>query len=186
MNRPLVIVIVAVAVILAAAAAYIYSRRRRSQLLRERFGPEYDRLVGQEKSVQRAEGVLQFREKAREKLEIRPLSRAQQADFANRWNEAQAQFVDEPGQAVSIADHLVSEVMQARGYPVDNFAHRAEIVSVDHPVVVQNYRVAHEIAIRQGAGQTNTEDLRQAMVHYRLLFNELLKDSLIERKEARG
>ncbi len=182
-----VILIVATVVIVAAGAAYFYWSKRRSKQLREHFGPEYDRVVGQEKSVRHAEGVLEFREKAREKLEIRPLSRADQVTFANRWATVQREFVDDPQQAVSQADRLVSEVMQVSGYPMASFEQRAEIISVDHPVVVQNYRSAHEIALRQ-RNQASTEDLRKAMVHYRSLFDELLQEIHTEnaatRKEA--
>jgi len=187
MNHPaLVIGIVVAALILIAVAAYAYSRQRRTQTLRSRFGPEYDRVVGEEKSVRRAEGVLEFREKKRKTLPIRELSRADQVAFEQRWHGVQSRFVDDPSGAVLLADALVSEVMVARGYPVADFEQRAEIVSVDHPVVVQNYRTAHEIALRQKQGRATTEDLRKAMVHYRTLFDELLRSATLERKEARG
>jgi hypothetical protein len=188
MNQTSVIVVVVVvaAVILAAIAAYLYSRQRRTRLLRQRFGPEYDRVVGQEKDVRRAEGVLQFRERAREAFQIRSLSRTDQARYASDWNAVQRRFVDDPPGAVLEADRLVSEVMEACGYPVASFEQRAEIVSVDHPVVVQNYRIAHQIALQQGKGEATTEDLRKAMVHYRSLFDELLQGSVRERKEASG
>jgi hypothetical protein len=189
MNHTVLIVLIVAVVILAAAAAYSYSRERRSRLLREHFGPEYDRVVGQQKSVRKAEGVLQFREKARETLEIRPLSHDDQASFATEWTAVQQRFVDDPARAVLRADQLVSQVMEARGYPVASFEQRAEIVSVDHPMVVQNYRIAHEISLRHEKGGASTEDLRKAMVHYRSLFDELLEDTYTERterKEARG
>jgi hypothetical protein len=186
MNHPAVIVLIVAVVIGVAAAAYFYARQRRSKLLREHFGPEYDRVVRQEKNVRRAEGVLEFREQARETLEIRELSRTDQAAFAEHWHAVQRQFVDDPTGAVVQADRLVSQVMEARGYPIAKFEQRAELISVDHPVVVQNYRAAHEIALRQTKGRATTEDLRKAMVHYRSLFDELLKNSLINRKEALG
>jgi hypothetical protein len=172
--------------LVAAVAAWFYSRQRRSRLLRERFGPEYDRVIRQEGNVRRGEGVLEFREKKREKLEIHPLSAAARSDFANRWNTVQGQFVDDPGGSVTEADRLVSEVMESRGYPVINFEERAEIVSVDHPLVVENYRAAHQIAVGRSRGQTTTEGLRKAMVHYRSLFEELLEDTAMERKEVRA
>ena len=186
MNHPAVVILIVAVVILAAVAAYFYSRERRSRLLREHFGPEYDRVVGQQKSVRQAEGVLQFRERARETLEIRPLSRTDQVAFSKEWTAVQQQFVDDPARAVLRADQLVSQAMEARGYPVASFEQRAEIVSVDHPTVVQNYRTAHEISLRQEKGRASTEDLRKAMVHYRSLFDELLEDTYTERKEARG
>jgi hypothetical protein len=180
----LIAVIVAVAVI--AVISFVLARKRRSQQLRERFGPEYDRVVQKEGEVRRAEGVLEMRAKRREKFEIRPLSSANRADFAERWRMVQSQFVDDPKGSVSRADQLVSELMAARGYPMADFEQRVEDISVDHPIVVQNYRAAHDIALRHGRGQASTEDLRKAMVHYRSLFEELLSDSLPERKEARA
>ena len=180
----LIAVIVAVAVI--AVISFVLARKRRSQQLRERFGPEYDRVVKKEGEVRRAEGVLEMRAKRREKFEIRPLASANRADFAERWRMVQSQFVDDPKGSVSRADQLVSELMAARGYPVADFEQRVEDISVDHPIVVQNYRAAHDIALRHGRGQASTEDLRKAMVHYRSLFEELLSDSLPERREARA
>ena len=180
----LIAVIVAVAVI--AVISFVLSRKRRSQQLRERFGPEYDRVVKKEGEVRRAEGVLEMRAKRREKFEIRALPSAKRADFAGRWRVVQSQFVDDPKSSVSRADQLVSELMAARGYPMADFEQRVEDISVDHPVVVQNYRAAHDIALRHGRGQASTEDLRKAMVHYRSLFEELLSDSLPERREARA
>jgi hypothetical protein len=182
-------VIVIFAVILPVAVAilgWLYWRKRRSKVLRERFGPEYDRVVLQEGNVRKGEGVLEWRARKREQLRIVPLSSTVCSDFANRWTKVQSRFVDDPKGAVADADQLVSEVMHARGYPMANFEQQAEVISVDHPVVVQNYRVAHEIALRHSRGQVSTEDLRKAMVHYRSLFEELLEESLPERKEARG
>jgi hypothetical protein len=186
MNHPAIIILIVAAVIVVAAAAYFYSRQRRSKLLREHFGPEYDRVVRQERNVRRAEGVLEFREGAREALEIRELSQADRGAFWEHWNAVQRQFVDDPAGAVVRADQLVIQVMEARGYPIAEFEQRAELISVDHPVVVQNYRAAHEIALRQTKGRASTEDLRKAMVHYRSLFDELLNNSVINRKEKLG
>jgi hypothetical protein len=184
MNHPGVVILIVAVVVLAAAVAYYYSRQRRTRLLREHFGPEYVRVLNKERSVRRAEGVLEFREQARESLDIRPLSREDQVTFAEQWNEVQRHFVDDPSGTVVEADRLVNQVMAARGYPLANFEQRAELLSVDHPVVVQNYRAAHEIAQRQSQNKVTTEDLRKAMVHYGSLFNELLKDSAVERKNA--
>jgi len=172
--------------LIAAVAAWFYSRQRRSRLLRARFGPEDDRVIRQEGNIRRGEGVLEFRERKREKLEIRPLSAAARSDFASRWNTVQGQFVDDPGGSVTEADRLVSEVMQTRGYPMSDFEERAEIISVDHPTVVENYRAAHQIASGRTRGQITTEGLRKAMVHYRSLFDELLHESSMERKEIRA
>jgi hypothetical protein len=180
------LVAVILAVIVIAVISFVVARKRRSQRLRERFGPEYDRVVKKEGEVRRAEGVLEMRAKRREKFEIRPLSAASRADCAERWRIVQSQFVDDPKGSVLRADQLVTELMAARGYPVADFEQRVEDISVDHPVVVQNYRAAHDIALRHSRGQASTEDLRKAMVHYRSLFQELLTDSLPERKEARA
>lgn len=136
-----VVVVVAVAVIV-----FILSRKRRSQQLRQRFGPEYDRVVKKEGEVRRAEGVLEMRAKRREKFTLRPLPEASRLDFAERWRAVQAQFVDEPAGSVSQADALVNELMAARGYPMSDFEQQAADISVDHPMVVENYRAAHAIA----------------------------------------
>ena len=181
MSLVVVVVIVAVAV---AAVAFFASRKRRSRKLRERFGPEYDRVLRKEGDARKAEGVLEFREKRREKFIIRPLPAADKSGFTTRWNEVQARFVDDPTGAVTVADSLVTEVMQARGYPIGEFDQRAADISVDHPLVVENYRAAHEIATRHSTGKASTEDLRRAMVHYRVLFQELLEDRQTYKKGA--
>src|ERR1700751_4404876 len=177
-NRMVVLIAgLVIAVVVIAAIAFVTSRRRRSQKLRERFGPEYDRVVKQEGDPRKAEGVLEFRQKRREKYKIHPLSPAERSSFEVRWNEVQARFVDDPRGAVTVADSLVTDVMQARGYPIGEFDQRAADLSVDYPRIVENYRAAHEIALRHSAGKASTEDLRQAMVHYRALFQELLHEN---------
>ena len=176
MNSQAVILLVVIAAIVVAALVFLRARKRRSQNLREQFGPEYDRVVRKEGDVHKGERMLEFREKHRKTLEIRPLSQADQGKFSNRWNEVQSRFVDDPSGAVALADGLITEVMQARGYPTTDFTQRAADISVDHPIVVENYRAAHDIAERRSRGETSTEDLRQAMVHYRALFTELLEE----------
>ena len=186
-QRTMSIIVAAIVVIaVLAVIAWLYSRRRRSSLLRERFGPEYERVVRDKGDVRKAEGVLEWRAKEREQLRIVPLSSPVRSDFSTRWMRVQSRFVDDPKGATTDADQLVTEVMHARGYPMTDFEKQVEIISVDHPVVVQNYRSAHEIALRHGRGQASTEDLRKAMVHYRTLFDELLEEPLPERREARG
>jgi hypothetical protein len=181
-----ILIAVIAAVIVIAIVSFLVARKRRSQNLREKFGPEYDRVLKEEGEVRKAEGVLELRARRREKFELRDLPEPRRAEFAERWRMVQEKFVDDPKGAVSRADGLIGELMAARGYPVADFEQRAADISVDHPVVVQNYRVAHEIALRHGRGQASTEDLRKAMVHYRSLFDELLENSLPERKEARA
>jgi len=183
-SRQVLLIVVVIAVIAIAAVAIVMMRKRRSLKLRERFGPEYDRVVKQEGDVNKGEGVLAFREKRRAELKIRTLSPADRSSFLQRWNEVQGQFVDDPKGAVTVADSLVSEVMQARGYPVGNFEQRSADLSVDYAKVVDNYRAGHDIALRHSRGQASTEDLRQAMVHYRTLFEELLGRDEPQRKGA--
>jgi hypothetical protein len=158
-----------------AVAVWIYLQKRRSQQLRNRFGPEYDRVVEQSRDRRRAETELESREKRVERLHIRSLSANDLRRFTEGWRSVQGQFVDDPKGAVREADQLVGEVMNARGYPVGDFEQRAADISVDHPHIVENYRAAHGIAVRDQRGEVNTEDLRQALVYYRGLFEELLE-----------
>ena len=172
MNQPLLIGIIAAIVIVGIVAMFV-SRRRRSEHLKEHFGPEYHRAVVEAGSPSKAEAELAKREKRVEKLDIRPLSPAEREDFGRRWTEVQARFVEDPPRAVAFADALLGEVMKARGYPVSDFDQRAGDISVEHPQVVDHYRTAHDIALRHERGEAGTEDLRQAMIHYRALFEEL-------------
>jgi hypothetical protein len=169
--------VIALAVVLAiAAAVWFYMQKQRTQRLRSKFGPEYDRTIRSEGDARHAERVLQDRQKRIERIEIRPLSGEEQDRFARAWEQEQANFVDQPRQAVRNADRLVKEVMETRGYPMGDFEQRAADVSVDHPVVVENYRVAHLIAERDEQDIVGTEELREAMIHYRALFADLLHD----------
>src|SRR5213082_3491604 len=170
-------IILAVVVAGIAVGAFLFVRRRRSENLRKQFGPEYKRAVDQYGDQRKAEAALAEREKRVRKLEIRGLTADEQNKFSDNWKKAQAHFVDAPSPAVSEADGLVKELMLARRYPIGEFEQRAADVSVDHPDVVYNYRNAHEIAERNKSGKATTEDLRQAMVHYRSLFEELLETS---------
>jgi hypothetical protein len=179
------VIIVAVIVVLLAIGLFFLWQRRRTQNLQEQFGPEYKRAVDQYGDQRKAEADLAAREKRVRKLEIRALAPGEQSRFTEAWKTTQARFVDEPSQAVRDADSLVKEVMQARGYPVGDFEQRAADVSVDHPNVVINYRAARDIAARNNSGNATTEDLRQALVHYRSLFEELLEPiETVTRKEA--
>jgi hypothetical protein len=168
------VVILIVAVIVVAAAVAGMSMRRRSSRLQSTFGPEYDRTVEQSKNRREAESELAEREKRRKHLDIRPLSAEARDSYTERWRQASADFVDSPAAAVSRADALLIEVMRDRGYPMDDFEQRAADVSVDHPEVVQRYREGHRLSQRAATGSASTEDLRQAMQHYRELFDELL------------
>ena len=174
------IIILAIVVVLIAVAAFFYFRRRRSEDLRKQFGPEYKRAVKQYGDQHKAEAELAEREKRVRKLDIRGLTRDEKNRFAENWKKTQTRFVDAPSPAVSEADGLVKELMLARRYPIGEFEQRAADISVDHPDVVNNYRNAHEIAERNKSGKATTEDLRQAMVHYRSLFEELLEPRAAE------
>lgn len=168
-------VLLVVAAIVIVGALLIVRRNRRSDGLRERFGPEYDRAVNQLGGRGEAESELETRRKRVEQLPIRPLSSLDQERFATDWTTTQAQFVDEPSEAINDADRLVAELMQTRGYPVGNFEQRAADISVNYPNVVKHYRAAHTIALDNERGAADTETLRQAMVHYKALFEELLE-----------
>jgi len=170
------LVVAAVVIVAVAAVAWIYMQKQRTKRLRSRFGPEYDRTVRTEGDSRHAERVLEQREKRIEHFEVKPLSEEQRQKFAQAWQQEQARFVDQPRVAVKNANRLVTEVMKARGYPMGDFEQRAADVSVDHPVVVENYRVAHSIAVRDSSENVGTEALREAMIHYRSLFADLLHD----------
>jgi len=177
---PKIMMWIGVALVVAAAVAgWFVWRKRRTEQLRTRFGPEYDRAVQKTGDVRRAEAALEERRRRVERLHIRALAPEAADRFAISWQRVQAQFVDDPNGAIVQADRLVGEVMTARGYPVGDFDRRVEDISVDHPDVVMNYRAARDIADQHSRGQATTEDLRQAMVHYRSLFRDLL-----ERAEA--
>jgi hypothetical protein len=168
----IVLAIVALAVILAIA--WGIGRQRRTATLREQFGPEYDRTLGEFDDRRAGESELESRRSRREGLDIRPLDPAMRQRYAEEWEGVQSRFVDDPGIAVTEADGLIVRVMRDRGYPIDDFDQRAADISVDHPRVVEHYREAHEIADRSKNGRATTEDMRKAVVHYRVLFAELL------------
>jgi len=168
----------ALTVAVVATVAEEKRRRARSDRLRERFGPEYLRLVTESDSTRHAESELEAREIRRQELDIRPLAPAARQRFANEWQALQASFVDDPGRAVRHADRLVERVMIECGYPIEDFDHRAADVSVDHPELVAVYRAAHQIYESYGRGTATTEDLRHAIVDYRALFDELLAPQL--------
>src|SRR5204862_5266985 len=159
-------------------------RRRRSEILSKDFGPEYKRALHQYGDQSKAEAELTARKERVSKLEIRTLTAEERSRFSDVWKKTQGRFVDEPSRAVTDADGLVKEVMRARGYPVGDFEQRAADVSVDHASVVTNYRAAYHIAGRNKSGKATTEDLSQAMVHYRSLFQELLAQPATHTKEA--
>ena len=170
--------LIAVAVILVIALVVWQAlRARRTRTLQDRFGPEYDRTIDRADGRRDAEAELEARAKRREELDIRPLTPGARERYIAQWQRVQARFVDDPDAAVRDADILIQSVMSDRGYPMDDFEQRAADVSVDHPDVVENYREGHRLTRASAMGDGTTEDLRQAMVHYRGLFDELLEDT---------
>jgi hypothetical protein len=167
--------VVIVAVIILIAVVYARNRRAATARIRQRFGPEYERAVREHGSERRAEAQLVNREKRVGKLSIRELAPIERDRFTNQWNSLQLRFVDSPKGAVAEADDLIVLLMQTRGYPMGDFDQRAADISVDHPIVVNNYRSAHSIAVRLRNGDASTEDLRKAMIHYRALFDEMVQ-----------
>jgi hypothetical protein len=178
----LVIVIVALAV-----AAWALIERRKTLRLRGKYGPEYDRLAAQQRSARGAESLLEQREKWVSKFHIRSLSEQEQARFAAEWRLVQERFVDDPRSAVAQADGLINQALQARGYPMSEFEQQAADLSVQYPHVVENYRMAHEIALEDQRGAAGTEELRKAMQYYRTLFEDVLgmKITGVEHVEVR-
>jgi FtsZ-interacting cell division protein ZipA len=175
----IVVALVLVAVLLTAAWAF--SRRRRTERLHPRFGLEYDHTVTAIGDRRQAEAELANREKRAKSLQTRPLSREEVEHFSEAWQGVQSRFVDQPTEAITNAENLVIEVMQARGYPAMDFEPRVDYMSVDHPRAAQNYRAAHGITQKIKSQEATTEDLRQAMTYYRELFNELLGTKVQER-----
>lgn len=179
----IVIAIAAIAVVAAMVA--VASRRRRTSHLQDRFGSEYDRTIDETGDRGAAENDLLERERRHDELDIRPLPEGARVRYSEEWQGVQARFVDDPEGAVGAADRLVQQVMGERGYPTDeDFERRAADVSVDHPDVVENYREGHGLwdRYRRGDGTGQTEDLRQAMVHFRRLFEELLESGRVEQE----
>jgi hypothetical protein len=176
------LMVVIVAALAVFGAVVWYMNRQRSLHLRDKFGPEYERTRAEAKDVRQAEATLAAREKRVEQFHIRPLTADETTRFAEVWRHVQTLFVDDPKGAVGEADHLVNEVMTARGYPVADFHQRAADISVDHPVVVEHYRAAKAIADRNKTGSASTEDLRNAVIHYRALFEDLLQQKRSEGK----
>jgi len=177
MDTITVVIIIAVIVLaaLAIAAAMVWQRRR-SQHLRQQFGPEYRRTLEESKDRRSAERALHDREKRRSRFEVTPLPERSAEGYRREWDRLQQGFVDEPGDAVVAADRLVLRMMRESGYPMDDFDRRVEDISVDHPAVAENYRQAHRVAVAQADGNADTEQLRQAVTAYHRLVDALLSD----------
>jgi hypothetical protein len=180
MDSSTAIAIAIVAVIIVAVVLFFAMREQRSARLRARFGPEYERTVEDVGDRRRAEHELDERQKRVSRFEIRLLSVSERDHFISIWSVIQAEFVDQPRHALAKADDLLTEVMRARGYPMEDFEQRSADLSVDHPSVVQHYRSGREIAVLEKHGEADTEDMRQAMIHFRALFDELIGDVAAE------
>lgn len=178
------LVIVLIGVVILAIALAIWMQKRRTAALRSRFGPEYEQAIQEYGGRAGAEKALERRAERTEMYRVRPLNPEEQQNFSEAWRVTQTRFVDDPPLAIREADHLVCDVMRTKGYPMADFDRRAEDLSVDHAHVVRNYRAAHAIATKE-PGAATTEDLRQAMVYYRELFDELLEAHPVTTPEKR-
>jgi hypothetical protein len=172
-----VIVVVVVLAIVAAVAAYVMSIRRRRARLQEQFGPEWERALQTKGSPKAAESELRNRIDRRQHLDIRPLHAEDRERYQGEWQQIQNEFVDHPAASLTLAHGLVTRVMHDSGYPMEDFDGQADIVSVDHPDVVEHYRRAHQTFLNNQQGEASTEDMRQALVSYRQLFSDLLGDA---------
>jgi hypothetical protein len=180
----LIIAVVVILVVLGGILGFVFFGRQRKTQLQDKYGSEYDRTVKAAGSDKNARAELKDRQKHVDMLNIRPLSVSERERFQAEWMAIQAKFVDQPGQATVEADHLIMEVMKLRAYPVSDFDQRAADISINYPTLVSNYRAAREIAIKNEQHSANTEELRQAIIYYRSLFDELLKEETVvpERK----
>jgi hypothetical protein len=174
-NTTTLILVAIVALIVGGLLVMAFSRFQRSRRLRERFGPEYERIVNEAGDRRKAESELEARLAHVEALNIRPLSAEEVNRYSLEWQATQAEFVDEPLASLQKADRLIREVMKARGYPVEDFEQRAADISVDYPELVADYRGLHMIAVKEAEDEVSTEEMRQAMVHGRDLFENLMQ-----------
>jgi hypothetical protein len=181
---PAILIVIAVLVLAIGIGLWMYIKKDRTRKLRSKFGPEYDKAIGEHKDRGHAESELQKRAVRVAKFHIHPLEAEDRSKYAEDWRRDQSLFVDDPRGAVNHADTLVQDVMRRRGYPVGDFDQNANDLSVDHPRVVENYRIAHAIALRKNPGTDDTEGLRNAMVSYRALFEDLLVETVEKPEEV--
>jgi hypothetical protein len=179
----MIIIVVLALVVIGVILGPVFARRKRSERLHDHFGTEYDHTVQTLGDEKKAQTELDERRKHVEALDIRPLSVGEHERYLADWTSVQSKFVDDPGQAIVDADRLIMEVMQVRAYPVSDFEQRAADISVNYPTLVSNYRAARVIAVKNDQRQADTEELRQAMIYYRSLFEELLGTEAVVVKE---
>jgi len=179
MDTKYIIAVVLILVVLGVILAAIFIPRQRSKRFQNKYGPEYDRTVKTMGNEKKAQTEMDQRQQHVDTLNIRPLSDSERERYLADWTKIQAKFVDQPGQATVEADHLIMEVMKVRAYPVSDFEQRAADISINYPALVSNYRAAREIAIKNEQHSANTEELRQALIYYRSLFDELLKTETV-------
>jgi hypothetical protein len=177
-------IVIAVLVVLAVGAVLLRKAQQR-QRLRSTFGPEYERTVEGSDNRTAAEKELAQREKEHAKLDLRPLAAEVRDSYSRHWTTVQEKFVDDPGGAVGDADRLVTDLMAERGYPTGDYEKQASLLSVEHSRTLEHYRAAHDISQRRDRGEASTEDLRNAMVHYRTLFEDLLQTGATSGSAAR-
>ena len=181
----IVTAVVLVVAVFIAVVAYLQHRKAKTAAFRNRFGSEYDRAVTEHGSLRKAEAKLADRETRVDALKIRELGATERERFIAEWQMVQSRFVDHPKAAVTEADDLIAALLEARGYPKGSFEQRAADVSVTYPRVMENYRVAHDIAVWPGRAEADTEELRTAMIQYRAIFDELVQaQKLQENKSA--
>jgi hypothetical protein len=178
-NTYLIIAVVVILLIMGIIMAVGFSHRQRTKRLQGKYGAEYDRTLKSAGNEKKAEAELGERQKHVDSLNVRQLSVGERERYLAEWKAVQTKFVDQPGQATVEADHLIMEVMQVRAYPVSDFEQRAADISVNYPTLVSNYRAARAIALKNEQHQADTEELRQAFIYYRSLFDELLKTETV-------
>jgi hypothetical protein len=186
MSTAVTVILIVVLLAVLFAAGWFLGELARSRRLRNRFGPEYERSVGAAENRRAAERELSAREKRYAQLKLRPLSDSQRATYTEQWARVQERFVDEPGETVLEADELIHAVMRDRGYPTDGFEQQAADLSVEHASVISHYRDGFHIRTRHDRAEATTEDLRQALVHYRTMFRELLGKDAPAKPEPRA
>ena len=186
MSTGAIILVIVVAVVIVVALAWVVMQQARRRRLREQFGPEYDRTLESADSRRAAERELAEREKRHSEFDLKPLEPAERERYTRQWTMIQEQFVDQPGRAVVEADRLVTVVMGERGYPTEGYQQQVSDLSVRHASTLDHYRTAHDIKDRHEEAKASTEELREAMMHYRTLFQDLVESDMDDQARHAG